>query len=155
MVVEAAFAGRAAETAPDRAHLFQQTCRFVTECLLWPVRAAVAGDNCSKLLAPETFAFEQTLDGTDTVRVAVRGVRLNSDFVYSEEVHACASAHFQPKYVVERIALDTHEDVEYALEAVVALLCVVLLALVVHRFRRFEVARVGSRKGATPTASSV
>ena len=118
--------------------LFERTCKFVTRCLLNPVHAALPHENCSALVDTKTFVFQQTLDGTGTIRVAVRGVELNADFVYSANVQQCAYSHLTPAYLVQRVAIDSAEDVEYALEAVVALLCVVLLALVVHRYRTFD-----------------
>ena len=115
--------------------LFEGTCAALTECVLVPLRAALPETgNCSLLVDRATFVTELTLDGVRTLRVSLHGVTVDAEVLWSETVRACCSRSLSA--VVERVALDTDESANHALDAMAALLCAVLVACAVQWYRR-------------------
>jgi hypothetical protein len=115
--------------------VFEDACVAVTRCVLVPVRAANSEENCSALVSKKSFAYEQTLDGIDTVRLMVEGVDVSPEFLFEDEVRACCALHLKG-FQVERLALDTDESASFALDAMAALLCLVMVVLAVKWYRR-------------------
>lgn len=115
---------------PSPQDLFRVACTAFTRCVLH-------AENCSSLVDPDSYTALSTLDGVRAIRFHLKnGVELDPDFVSSDEVFQCISAEMRGVSPPERVALDTDESAVFALEAIAALLCVVLVALAVQRYRR-------------------